>query len=188
MELAYEAFTETCTFGLDEAGVCVRVTALPGASKAMLAIAGRCLGAQYVASLDAAVEGLLSQLPKPGTRLLFARTEDTGRIVLVRSGPLQRFEARPAELPTVKEVEPTFDEAVEVEAPRTLTFQEEETAPFSRFSPRRPIAAESDPDSGDVELEAVTRRSPSTVRGFPPPPAHLSPIPLVRLRNPVRTA
>lgn len=182
MDLAYEAFTETCIFGLDEAGVCVRVTALPGASKAILAIAGRCLGAQYVASLDAEVEGLLSQLPKPGTRLLFARTEDTGRIVLVRSGPLQRFEARPAELPTVKEVEPTFDQAVEVEAPRTLTFQEEETAPFSRFSPRRPVATESD----DVELEAVTRRSPSTVRGFPPPPAHLSPIPFVRLRNPVR--
>ena len=99
----------------------------------------------------------------------------------MRSGPLQRFEARPAELPTVREVEPTFDQAVEVEAPRTLAFQEEETAPFSR---RRPVSADSD----EVELEAVTRRSPSTVRGFPPPPARLSPIPLVRLRNPVRIA
>jgi len=207
MDLAYEAFTESCTFGLNEAGICVRVTAQPGASANMLAIAGRCLGAQYVASLDATVEGLLTQLPKPGTRLLFARAEDDGRIVLVRSGPIEHFvkleeierdtaarEASlsvqeagapeagfpeelpaplPEELPTRRDVEQVFDEAVEVEAPKTKTYEEEETVPFSR---RHSSANEA------MELEAVTRRSPSTIRTFPAPPARLAPHPLVRPR------
>lgn len=208
MELAYEAFTEACTFGLNEAGICVRVTAKPGASANMLAIAGRCLGAQYVASLDATVEGLLTQLPVPGTRLLFARVEDDGRIVLVRSGPIEHFVTReeierateereaealssgpddftdeipasnvPADLadlpPTRRDMEQAIDEAVEVEAPPTKTYEEEETVPFSR---RHAEASE------PMELAAVTRRSPSTIRAFPAPPARLAPQPLVRAR------
>ena len=196
MKFPYEAFTEACSFGLDETGVCVSVTAKPGASAAMLAIAGRCLGAQYVASLDASVDGLLAPLPKPGTRLLFARTEESGRIVLVRSGPLEHFisreeEATKAAMEAVTEVAteaateeqtPTSElltvRAVEVdmEAPRTRSFQEDETAPFSRTRPFQKEALE--------ELAAVTRRSPSTVRAFPPPPAaRRSVLPLVRARS-----
>jgi hypothetical protein len=204
MELAYEAFTEACTFGLNEAGICVRVTAQPGASANVLAIAGRCLGAQYVASLDATVEGLLAQLPSPGTRLLFARAEEDGRIVLVRSGPIEHFVKReeierdteereatplsrgpeefpeelpasdaPPDLPTRRDMEQAIDEAVEVEGPATKTYEEEETVPFSR---RHAEASE------PMELAAVTRRSPSTIRTFPAPQARLAPQPLVRAR------
>jgi hypothetical protein len=208
MELAYEAFTEACTFGLNEAGICVRVTAQPGASANTLAIAGRCLGAQYVASLDATAEGLLTQLPSPGTRLLFARAEEDGRIVLVRSGPIEHFVKReeierdteereaatlsrgpeefpeelsdtdppadlPADLPTRRDMERAIDEAVLVDAPNTKTYEEEETVPFSR---RHAEASE------PMELAAVTRRSPSTLRAFPAPPARLAPQPLVRAR------
>jgi hypothetical protein len=208
MDYPYEAFTESCSFGLDEAGICVRVTAKAGAKPAMLAIAGRCLGAQYVASLDASVEGLLAQLPKPGTRLLFARTEADGRIVLVRSGPLERFMTREVEetpAPTAPNEEapreedaPTSDvltvrmpEAEQVGmmleqcatphegvdallvAPTTKSYQEDETMPFARS----PSSAQ-----GVDELGAVTRRSPSTVRAFPAPPARLGTLPLVRTR------
>lgn len=92
MDLAYAAFTEACVFGLDEAGICREILPKAGASRAMLTLAMRCVGAQYVASLDGSVEGFLTQVPTKGTRLLFARTEEGGRIVLVRSGPIQRFE------------------------------------------------------------------------------------------------
>jgi hypothetical protein len=187
MDLAYEAFTEACTFGLDEAGICVSVTAKPGAGPTMLAIAGRCLGAQYVASLDVTVEGLLTRLPSPGARLLFARTEEDGRIVLVQSGTIEQFvtleeiegdtverEAMtPEAIPTRRDEERAFDEAIEVDAPKTKAYQKEETGPFTR---RGPAASE------PIELEAVTRRSPETIRAFPPPPARLAPHPLVRAR------
>ena len=200
MTFAYAAITEACTFRLDDRGVCREISASDDASEASLAIARRCIGAQYLASLDASVEGLLTELPRPGTRLLFARTEEDGRIVLVRSGPLDYFEDLAAgadaaddaddvtlrpQLVTVR-VPPCFGEEVEEvsgpdDAPQTRTFQEEETAPFSRS---RPVSfAQSD-------LEAVTRRSPSTVRGFPPPPAVLSATPgeRSRLRNRDRIA
>jgi hypothetical protein len=195
MALVYAAITESCTFRLDERGVCREISASADVSEAALAIANRCIGAQYVASLDASIEGLLAPLPKEGTRLLFARTEDDGRIVLVRSGPLVRFDEIDASAEDADDVtlrpstpapsfSPSFGnqaEEISDEAPRTRTFQEEETAPFSRTRDTYP---------SPEELAAVTRRSPSTVRGFPPPPAVLSATPdeRARLRNPDRIA
>jgi hypothetical protein len=141
-----------------------------------------------VASLDASVDGLLTPLPRPGTRLLFARTEADGRIVLVRSGPLDWFEElepvaeaneddvtlRPATIaPPAEPADIGFGEQAEEvyaplssrssRAPATRSMNEEETAPFSR--------TRQTPYASMEEMAAVTRRSPSTVRGFPPPPA-----------------
>ncbi len=160
MDLAYAAFTEACVFGLDDAGICREVLPKAGGSRDMITLAMRCIGAQYVASLDAAAPGMLSQLPRKGTRLLFARTEPNGRIVLVRSGPVQRFEtlfgedlAASSELPTSAWVDETHDVAHPVD---------DQTEQFART--RRP-------SQGGLEVEAVTRRAPSTTRGFPPPPS-----------------
>jgi hypothetical protein len=63
--------------------------------------AARCIGAQYVASLDAAAAGLLTDTPKVGTSMLFARSEN-GRISLVRTGHVTRFERHVEEDPFVE--------------------------------------------------------------------------------------
>jgi hypothetical protein len=100
MEIAYAAHTESCTFMLDSDGICRWVAAAPAGGGAYPATAKvpdhaeRCIGAQYVASMDLAVKGGLIDLPTPGAPLLFARIEPNGRIALVRTGPLVRFETR----------------------------------------------------------------------------------------------
>jgi hypothetical protein len=111
MEIAYAAHTESCTFLLDGDGICRFVTTAP--ARGMLPVrarhadagargsdgagrvpdhADRCIGAQYVASIDLGAKGGLVELPRPGAPLVFARIEADGRIALVRSGPLVRFE------------------------------------------------------------------------------------------------
>lgn len=184
MDLVYAAYTEACIFGLDDAGICRTVEPRPGASEASLAMAKKCLGAQYVASLDASVEGMLIPLPKPGTRLLFARAGEDGRIALVRSGPLFRFEScddidpvTTPELPIARDTERMADE----DLMPTKGYDEDPTSPFARVRP-----AAGAPADHDVHA-VVTRRAPTTNRGFPAPPAELPVRPGVRayLRNPV---
>jgi hypothetical protein len=93
MEIAFVAQTRVCTFLLDAEGVCRWTIPRPEASERERAAAELCLGAQYVASLDHEAEGLLVKDPANGTRLLFARMGEDGRIRLVRSGPLLEFRA-----------------------------------------------------------------------------------------------
>ena len=69
--------------------------------------AARCIGAQYVASLDASVAGLLSDTPKVGTSMLFARTDENGRISLVRTGQVIRFERHVEEDPFIERERPS---------------------------------------------------------------------------------
>jgi len=91
MHIAYAAHTRSCTFLLDAHGVCRWVLALPGARQAALDTAHRCVGAQYVASLDPLAEGMLVQRPAHGATMLFARLRN-GRISLLRTEPLMRLE------------------------------------------------------------------------------------------------
>ncbi|MGH7295429.1 MAG: hypothetical protein ACRELB_10875 [Polyangiaceae bacterium] len=101
MSFAYAASTEGCTFLLDEDGVCLRVLlddevragrdpTLGGRTRAQAA--RRCIGAQYVASIDVRVDGALVPMPRVGVPMLFAYTGDDGRIAVVRTGRLLRFE------------------------------------------------------------------------------------------------
>ena len=99
MTIAYSATTEACTFLLDEDGVCRRVllapdrradTTLGGRTRAQAAT--RCIGAQYVASIDVRVDGALVPMPRVGAPMLFAYTGDDGRLAVVRTGALLRFE------------------------------------------------------------------------------------------------
>jgi len=144
MDFAYIAFTDDCSFGLDDAGICRAISPRAGASQDAVGIARRCVGAQYVASLDASAEGLLTQLPKPGTRLLFARTEAHGRIVLLRSGTLERFVSQDdvtstSELPTVRTASPVRAVRTVWPAPVLLLVPEENASPLrvTRSGPRR---------------------------------------------------
>ena len=104
MSVAYAATTEGCTFLLDEDGVCRRVllrherrtdATLGGRTRSQAA--RRCIGAQYVAAIDVRVEGGLVPMPRLGTPMLFAYTDDDGRLAVVRTGPLTRFETVGAE-------------------------------------------------------------------------------------------
>lgn len=53
--------------------------------------AARCLGAQYVASLDPSISGMLADMPRVGAAMLFARVDERGRVSLVRTGVVTEF-------------------------------------------------------------------------------------------------
>lgn len=105
-ELKYVAITAACAFYLDADGVCRRIMLTKkgrtggGSSKAE-----RCLGAQYVASLDPTTPAQLVALPTPGAPMMFAHVAKNGRVSLVRTGPVEAFE----------EVAPVEDPAVDTE-------------------------------------------------------------------------
>jgi len=91
MNLAYVAHTESCALLLDDEGVCRWVVPRPHANQTMIAMAKRCMGARFLASLDPDAEGLLAHEPRVGTHLLFAISIDA-RVALIRVGPLLRFD------------------------------------------------------------------------------------------------
>jgi hypothetical protein len=94
MDIAYVAYTESHTLLLDTNGVCLKVSrpdmaALRGKSDGE----ARCVGAQYVASIDPSVAGGLAKLPRAGIAMLFAAVGKDGRIYCVRTAPLVHFES-----------------------------------------------------------------------------------------------
>lgn len=97
-DILYAAHTATCTFLLDAEGICRRIvpvhpSAMTGKRPSeSVRAAARCVGAQYVASLDANVTGMLAEMPRVGAPMLFARSDSRGRISLVRTGSVTRFE------------------------------------------------------------------------------------------------
>ncbi len=108
MEIAYAAHTESCTFMLDANGVCRWVVATSSGVRSAQArsprweksqqAAERCIGAQYVASLDVSTKGGLLEMPRVGVPMLFARVDPTtGRVTLVRTAPILRFETKDEE-------------------------------------------------------------------------------------------
>jgi hypothetical protein len=96
--IAYAAHTDTCTFFLDDEGICRqivrRAAAMRGATSKEQDQISKCIGAQYVASLDAETQGGLVAMPKAGAPMLFAYVGETGRIALVRTGPVAKFETK----------------------------------------------------------------------------------------------
>ena len=114
MDLAYIAHSERCALLLDGEGICRWIVPKADAGDEVVVAAKRCVGAQYVATLDPDVPGLLAQEPRIGTNLLFAVVKD-GRVSLVRFGPVQAFEkldAATAAAPTERE-EPSATIAAE---------------------------------------------------------------------------
>jgi hypothetical protein len=121
MPIAYSATTEGATFLLDEFGVCRRVLlkhALPGqhtmGGRTRSQAARAIVGAQYVASIDTQVFGGLVPMPKPGAAMLFAYMGDDGRLAVVRTGPLVKFETltRPLADDTMHDYEDYDDDAM----------------------------------------------------------------------------
>lgn len=87
-DLAYAAHTRTATFYLDADGVCQRVDLTSEGARD----AERCIGAQYVASLDVTEPGGLVGLPREGASMLFVVADAHMRYSLVRTAVVERFE------------------------------------------------------------------------------------------------
>jgi hypothetical protein len=100
VDYAYAAHTERCTYLLDAEGVCRRViVANPRMGERTMGgrltseAARMCVGAQYVASIDPRADGCLVPLPRPGAQMLFAYAGPDGRLALVRTAALTRFDS-----------------------------------------------------------------------------------------------
>ncbi|HEY8074939.1 MAG TPA: hypothetical protein VIF62_12535 [Labilithrix sp.] len=87
MQTAYVFHAKSCALLLDDGGICRWIVMKDDDDPQAATRAQRCVGAQFVATLDPDKEGLLGQDPAVGKHVLFART-DEGRISLVRFGPI----------------------------------------------------------------------------------------------------
>jgi len=89
-DMAYAVHTRTCTYLLDEEGVCRWVLSPTGT---IPPDGQRSVGAQFVACLDLRVAGGLVGELLIGASILFARRDDeTGRLVLLRTSPIEYVE------------------------------------------------------------------------------------------------
>lgn len=145
MELAYVAHSERCALLLDEDGIC-RWFVLKVDDESAAASAQRCIGAQFVASLDPEASGLLGHEPSVGKNVLLARVDD-GHVSLVRFGPLVQFDTladalEQPEAPPAAPSQPALDEPQTGELPRLMLvpappMSEPATLPgASAFGPR----------------------------------------------------
>lgn len=85
-DMAYAVHTRTCSYLLDERGVCRWIVARQGAVPAHV---NQCVGAQFVACLDLATAGGLVGDLRPGAMALFVRNSEPGRMVLLRTAPIE---------------------------------------------------------------------------------------------------
>lgn len=101
MELAYVAQTESCVFLLDGDGFCRAAIPAAEADDAARKAALRCMDAQYVASLDVDVDGVLVADPKPGRQLLFAKVSAQGKVALIRTAILLEMRSLDGPMPVL---------------------------------------------------------------------------------------
>jgi hypothetical protein len=99
IDITYAAHTASCTFLLDSEGICRRIVVAPKGKRSASRTASRCVGAQYVASLEGSAAGGLVEMPRVGAAMLFARVDDRGRVSLVRTGVVLSFESNAGEDP-----------------------------------------------------------------------------------------
>lgn len=90
-DIAYAVHTATCTYLLDEDGICRWTQARAGGPPPPGADC--CVGAQFVACLDMRSEGGLVGDMRPGGALLFVRSEDS-RMVMLRTLPIDCVDVR----------------------------------------------------------------------------------------------
>lgn len=201
MQIAYAAHTSSCTFFLDDEGICRQIVRRAGAGAGSMSgvpargeadTAGRCIGAQYVASLDAAKEGGLTALPTVGLPMLFAYVGDTGRIALVRTGPVSKFEQTAAYRQRAV-TEPRADEPAATPARpesgiRARNIRHEDCASEVEAQADRSLEIELDLDLDELdgtaptpkeEDEEANQRTRKFKRDmlvpFPPPPSRPAP-------------
>ena len=102
MEVAYVAQTESCVFLLDGDGFCRAAIPAAEADDAARKAALRCMDAQYVASLDVDVDGVLVSDPKPGRQMLFAKVSPQGKVALIRTAMLLEMRSLDGPMPVIQ--------------------------------------------------------------------------------------
>jgi hypothetical protein len=183
LEITYAAQTSACTFLLDADGICRRIVMTPptpsrrpaSSKRDVGRSAARCVGAQYVASLDPAIAGMLTDMPRVGAAMLFARVDERGRVSLVRTGVVTHFERHQSgtEDPFV-ESESLPSVSVETSAP-VLTPKLPNKTPVP---PPRLAQPEADPyeDEEDIErTQPIQALSPKALRSLRNPSLTTSP-------------
>lgn len=160
MEIVHIAHSARCALLLDDGGVCRWFVLKVDDDEAVLAAAKRCVGAQFVATLDPDAPGLLGHEPKVGANLLLARVDD-GRVSLVRFGPLSAFETldEPAE-PEKTAAEP---ETTRRSLPADLPADESDVT-LQRHAPQD----EDESDEDDTQIASTPRISGFAIRVVPP--------------------
>lgn len=165
--IAYAAHTDAGLFLLDSEGVCQAFipSSLEEASaeesgeyrlRREDSVAGEsCVGAQYLASIDVTEPGAMIALPRVGATMLFGVVRATGRMALLRTGPLVRFES--VEPGAAGQIAPSSSSG---ELSKRIVWDEESTAS------RKPTPG---------ELEHELRAANKT----PVPPPTTRPLPLV---------
>lgn len=150
MEIVYAAYTETGTFMLDERGVCRWAVAPPGKTHAT--VPEKIVGAQYVATLDIGAAGGLVDLPRIGCPMLFASVDETGRVQLVRTQAVTRFEDKR---------NPERSLGSKSGPPPALLHEQEKTPARASAPPSRPTSSRPLPSTPPLPL--VRPASPSRV-------------------------
>lgn len=132
-KILYAARTASCTFLLDADGICRQVVPVEGRSpkREPSRSATRCVGAQYVASLDPSVAGMLADMPRVGVAMLFARVDDRGRVSLVRTGVVTHFANHREEDPFYDD----DDDDADAQTMVTSASVETSAAPLPRIQP-----------------------------------------------------
>lgn len=96
-EVAYAVHTKTCTYMLDESGVCRWIISPTGMVPADIR---QCIGAQFVACLDLTQEGGLAGELLLGAAALFVKHDvASGRSQLLRTGMIFQVETRDGSQP-----------------------------------------------------------------------------------------
>ena len=93
-EAKYAVHTRSCTFLLNEEGSCQFIVSRTGMVPPDIR---GCVGSQFVACLHPELEGGLAGELIVGASALFAKREESGRMVLMRSGPIVHVELRDAQ-------------------------------------------------------------------------------------------
>jgi len=152
IDITYAAHTASCTFLLDSEGICRRIVlqrsnASAKSQRSASRTAARCVGAQYVASLDGSAAGGLVEMPRVGAAMLFARVDERGRVTLVRTAVVTSFESHA----TPETFDPFADSGtVETSAPELETPRVASPVPSLR-------ARDVDPDYDDDPSEKTQR-------------------------------
>ncbi|MFO0613864.1 MAG: hypothetical protein U0414_14830 [Polyangiaceae bacterium] len=92
VDIAYTVHTKSCSFMLDDAGMCRRILSSTGMVPPDIK---QCIGAQFVACLDLTLEGGLAGELLLGAAALFVKQDATGRMQLLRTGMIFQVETRP---------------------------------------------------------------------------------------------
>jgi hypothetical protein len=200
--IAYAAHTASCSFLLDAEGICRRVVlrATPK-RRAGSRTGSRCVGAQYVASLDGSAAGGLVEMPRVGAAMLFARVDERGRVSLVRTSAVTAFESLTGEDPFLESTSDSVQtSAPDLSTPRAAAGARsaapvdpdgpdledpdyhdanEQTQRIHALRPREVAAAlgHEHPGRASSAGPVSTKRSPQPLRDQGPPPSRVSGLP-----------